>query len=79
MATPFLERFAQTRPKPRATVRRGLRVALREAGFRQRVHGLAFMLISVVGLGTGMLVTGLWLATLVAAGMGAYGLHLWRR
>ena len=78
MATPFLERFAQTRPKAR-TARRTWLAALSDAGFRQRAHGLGLMLVSVVGMGTGLLVTGLWFATPVAAGMGVYGLHLWRR
>jgi len=78
MATPFLERFAQTRPKAR-TARRTWLAALSDAGFRQRAHGVGLMLMSVVGMSTGMLVTGLWFATPVAAGMGVYGLHLWRR
>jgi len=79
MATPFLERFTQTRPKPPATAGRAWRAALGDARFRQRGHGIALILVSVVGLGTGLLVPGLWFATLVAAGMGVYGFHLWRR
>ena len=79
MGTPFLEWLGQARPKSHVTTGRNSRPALGDAGFRQRIHGAALMLVSVVGLATGLLVTGLGYATVVAGGIGAYGFHLWRR
>ena len=78
MAARFHERLAQARLKPRSTPARDWRAAFGDAAFRQRVHGVGLMIVAVVGLVTGLLVVELGYATVVGAGMGVYGLYLWR-
>lgn len=78
MATRFEERFAQTRLRSPGRVAGDRRPAIGDAAFRERLHGVVLMLVSVVGVTTGGLVVGR-LGALVGIVMGVYGLHLWRR
>lgn len=79
MATRFEQEFARTTLQSRSNVARDWRTAIRDAAFRQRLHGVVLVLVSVVGVTTGLLVAGLGDGTLAGAGMGVYGLYLWRR
>ena len=61
-----------------ATAAREWRTVLADAAFRERAHGVVLMLVSVVAVSTGLLMVGPG-STLLGAGMGVYGLYLWRR